>query len=43
MLGLVDFNAGCSCGGSVMGGRSTGISSPYLVFRGLLVEYRVVW
>ena len=43
LLGLVDFNAGCSCGGSVGGGRSTRISFPYLVFRGLLVEYRVVW
>ena len=41
LLGWVDFNAGCSCGGSVGGSRSTRISSPYLVFKGLLAEYRV--
>ena len=43
LLGWLEFNAGCSCGGSVGGGRSTRISSPWPVFRGLLAEYRVVW
>ena len=42
-VGWADFYVGCSCGGSVGGGRSTRISSPYPVFRGLLAEYRVVW
>ena len=41
MLGR--FIVGCICGGSVGGGRCTRISSPKLVFRGLLAEYRVVW
>ena len=43
LFGWIDFNAGCSCGGSVGGGRSTRISSPWPVFRGLLAEDRVVW
>ena len=41
MLGWVDFNAGCSCGGLVGGGRSTRISSLSLCLEVYLLS--TVW